>query len=83
MDVRFDAGAAEKLLQQMDRYCSGIQKETKELLSVLKNPGEWQDNQMRAFQANINELVADLNRALSLESEYMRTYHQRVMELRR
>lgn len=82
MDVKFDAGAAERLLQQMDKYCSGIQKETRELLSVLKNPGEWQDNQMRAFHTNINELAKDLNQVLALESEYMRTYHQRVMELR-
>lgn len=82
MDVRFDAGAAERLIQQMDKYCSGIQKETMELLAVLKDPGEWQDNQMRAFQINISELAKELDQALALESEYMRTYHQRVMELR-
>ncbi len=82
MDVRFDAGAAEELIHQMDKYCSGIQKETKELLAVMKNPGDWQDNQTRAFQTNINALAKDLNQALALESKYMRTYHQRVMELR-
>ena len=82
MDVKFDANAAERLLWEMDKYCSGIQKETRELLSVLKNPGEWRDNQMRAFQTNINELAKDLNQALALESEYMRMYCQRVMELR-
>lgn len=82
MDIRFDVGAAERLIQQMDKYCSGIQKETRELLTVLKNPGEWQDNQMRAFETNINELAKDLNQALSLESEFMRTYYQRVAALR-
>ena len=82
MDVKFDANAAERLLWQMDKYCSGIQRETRELKSVLKNSGEWQDNQMRAFQTNIDELAKDLNQALTLESEYMRTYYQRVMELR-
>ena len=82
MDVIFDANAAEKLIQEMDRYCSGMQKEAKELLSILKDPSKWEDDQMRAFQNNINELAKDLNLALSLESEYMRTYHQRVMELR-
>ena len=35
MDVRFNADAAERLLQQMDVYCSGIQKETKELLATI------------------------------------------------
>ena len=82
MDVRFNADAAERLLQQMDLYCSGIQKETKELLATLKSSSDWDDNQMKAFHANIIELAKDLNKALTLEGEYMRTYYQRVKELR-
>ena len=82
MDIRFDASTADRLLQQMDIYCSGIQKETKDLLSILKNSGQWNDNQMLAFQANITELAKDLNQALILEGDYMRTYYQRVQELR-
>ncbi len=82
MDVKFDAVVAEKLIRQMDKYCMGIQKEAKDLLAVMKSPGDWQDNQMRAFQTNIYEIAKDLNQALALESEYMRTFHQRVMELR-
>ena len=82
MDIKFDASAADRLLHQMDIYCSGIQKETKDLLSILKNSGQWNDNQMLAFQANITELAKDLNQALILEGDYMRTYYQRVQELR-
>ena len=82
MGIKFDASAADRLLQQMDIYCSGIQKETKDLLSILKNSGQWNDNQMLAFQANITELAKDLNQALILEGDYMRTYYQRVQELR-
>ena len=82
MDVWFNADAAERLLQQMDLYCSGIQKETKELLASLKSSSDWDDNQMKAFHANITELARDLNKALMLEGEYMRTYYQRVKELR-
>lgn len=82
MDVKFDSNAAERLLVQMNTYCSGIQKETIDLLAVMKDPGDWQDNQMRAFQANIDELSNDLRRALELESEYMRTFKQRIMELK-
>lgn len=82
MDIKFDARAAERLLQQMDLYCSGIQKETKDLLVILKNSGQWDDNQMKAFQANITEIAKDLNQALILEGDYMRTYYQRVQELR-
>ena len=82
MDVRFNAAAAEQLLHQMDKYCSGIQKETRDLLAILKTPGQWNDNQKIAFQASIAELAKDLNQALVLEGEYMRTYYQRVQELR-
>lgn len=82
MDIKFDAPAAERLLQQMDTYCTGIQKETKDLLAILKNYGQWNDNQMKAFQANITDIAKDLNQALILEGDYMRTYYQRVQELR-
>ncbi len=82
MDIKFDAAAAERLLQQMDKYCTGIQKETKDLLAILKNSGQWNDNQMIAFQANITDIAKDLNQALILEGDYMRTYYQRVQELR-
>lgn len=82
MDVKFNAVAAEQLIQQMGIYCSGIQNETRSVLEVLKDSGEWNDNQMKAFQNNMMELAEDLNKALSLESEYMRIFHQRVKELR-
>ena len=82
MDIKFDARVAERLLQQMDIYCTGIQKETKDLLAILRNSEQWNDNQMDAFQANITALAEDLNQALNLEGEYMRTYYQRVQELR-
>ena len=82
MDVRFDTNAAEQLIREMDKYCSGVQKEMKKLLLILNDSGEWKDNQMRAFQTNIRELATDLNQALSFESEYMRTYQKRVLELR-
>lgn len=82
MDIKFDAHAAERLLQQMDIYCSGIQKEAKDLLAIMRNSGQWNDNQMKAFQANITEIAKDLNQALILEGDYMRTYYQRVQELK-
>ncbi|MCI8663047.1 MAG: hypothetical protein HFG69_07305 [Hungatella sp.] len=82
MNIKFDAVAAERLIRQMDKYCFGIQKEAKDLLAVIKSPGDWQDNQMKAFQTNINEIAKDLNQALALESEYMRIFDQRVKELK-
>lgn len=81
-DVRFDASAAEQLIYQMDLYCTGVQTEAKDLLSVLNESGDWKDNQMEAFHRNMIALASDLDRALKLESEYMRTYHQRVRELK-
>lgn len=82
MDIKFDVSAAERLLQQMDVYCSAIQRNAKDLLATLNNSSEWNDNQMKAFQANINNLAKDLNQALILEGEYMLTFYQRVREFR-
>lgn len=82
MDVRFDANAAEQLLRQMNKYCSGVQREAKELLSLIDVSGQWNDNQRKAFQANIRELAKDLNETLSLEADYMETFYKRVKELR-
>lgn len=82
MNIRFDASEAEKLLKEMKKYCSAMQKEARDLLSVLDSQKGWQDNQMIAFQANINELAKDLNQALLIESDYMRTFYLRIMELR-
>lgn len=82
MDVKFDANAANQLIDQMNTYCSGIMQETKELMSIMNNSYEWDDNQTKAFKNNVGELAKDLKSALALESEYMRTFHQRVTELR-
>ena len=82
MDIKFDAAAAEQLIKQMDKYCRGVQKETRDLLDMMKSSGGWNDNQKKAFESNINELAGDLNQALRLEADYMKTYDQRVRELR-
>lgn len=82
MSVTFDARAAEQLIQQMSRYCSGVHKETRALLDVTKDNVDWNDNQAKAFQANVMELAKDLNKVLFLESEYLKTYQERVRELK-
>ena len=82
MDIKFDAAAAEQLIKQMDKYCRGVQKETRDLLDIMKTSSGWNDNQKKAFESNINELAGDLNQALRMEADYMKTYDQRVRELR-
>lgn len=82
MDIKFDVTAAEQLIKQMDKYCRGVQKETRDLLDIMNTSGGWDDNQKKAFESNINELAGDLNQALRMEADYMKTYDQRVRELR-
>ena len=82
MEIKFDSGAAEWLIAQMDKYCNGIVYEARSLLEILNNSGEWDDLQKKAFQSNLQVLAQDLNKALRLESEYMNTFSQRVKELR-
>ncbi len=81
-EIRFDAGAAERMISEMNAYCTGVQKETRDVLSILNSSDTWNDRQTKAFQANMSEIAKDLNQALRHEADYMRTYHQRVQELR-
>lgn len=82
MDIKFDAYAAEELLKQMDIYCRGVMNETRALLNTVRKTDGWNDLQKDSFRNNVEELARDLNSALSLESDYMRTFHERVTELR-
>lgn len=82
MDVKFDANAANQLISQMNNYCAGIMQENRGLMEIMNSTPEWNDNQTKAFKNNLMELSKDLKTALSLESEYMKTFKQRVNELR-
>ena len=82
MDVKFDANAANQLINQMNNYCAGIMQETRGLMEIMNSTPEWNDNQTKAFKNNLMELSKDLKTALSFESEYMKTFKQRVNELR-
>lgn len=81
-EILFDSGAAERLLTEMNVYCTGVQKETREILSMLKSADLWNDRQTKAFGINMSEIAKDLNQTLRLEGDYMRTFHERVQELR-
>ena len=83
MSVKFDAAAAEKLIEQMDNFCLSIQHEATEMLDILERSGDWDDIQHRVFHDNIMEISQDLVKALKLQSDYMQVFSERVAELRR
>lgn len=82
MDVKFDLQSATQLIKQMDKYCSSIINDTKEILRIVDSLNGWDDNQRDAFETNLEYLKSDLNIALKMEIDYMKTYEQRVKELR-
>ena len=82
MDVKFDLQSATQLIKQMDKYCSSIINDTKEISRIVNSLNGWDDNQRDAFETNLKYLKADLNIALKMEIDYMKTYEQRVKELR-
>lgn len=82
MDVKFNAETAMSLIKEMDRYCRDISRDTSELINVLNFSGEWNDDQMKQFYESIMGIGNDLNKALSLQSEYMNVFLERVNELR-
>lgn len=81
-DVRFDATVAERLINDMYGCCINIRNESEDLKDIVCNSDDWNDNQRKAFENNIYELVDDLRNAISIELEYMETFRQRVFELR-
>ena len=81
MDVIFDKNAAEELISQMGMYCTDIVKESRDILDMLNSSDSWKDRQRSAFQNNMEVLSKDMEKVLTLESDYMRTFIQRVKEL--
>ncbi len=81
MDIRFDNSEAEKLVMQMDKYCSGVCKEARELKSIIDEKTEWNDNQMKAFCANMDVIINELNVIVKQEEEYMGIFRQKINEL--
>ena len=81
-EIKFDAGTAEQMISEMNAYCIGIQKETRDVLSIMTLKETWNDRQAKAFEANISSIAKDLNLALRHEGDYLRIYNQRVQELR-
>ena len=82
MSVKFDAAAAEKLIEQMDIFCSSIQRDAVDILDILEISGNWDDDQYHNFHDNIMAINQDLVRALNTQSEYMQIFMDRVTELR-
>lgn len=82
MSVKFDAAAAEKLIEQMNIFCSSVERDAVDILDLLELFGSWDDLQYQNFHNNIMELNKDLLHALTLQSEYLQLFQQRVNELR-
>ena len=82
MDVKFNADAAEKLIDSMDQYCLKIHAAAVDSLDILNYSDKWCDSRKDIFQRNINEVCEDLQKALILESEYMKIFIEKVNELR-
>ena len=82
MGVRFDAVAAETLVQQMEEYCQAMSQEGAELLDILECTGEWKDIQAQSFSDHVMKISKDLVKELENYSNYMEIYKSRIAELR-
>lgn len=81
MAVRFDAHAAEAMIERINNSCSEIEREAYNMMEIVQGIGGWDDDQKQAFINSIHVIAEDLNKVLALESDYMRLYDQRVREL--
>ena len=81
MDILFDNTEAEKLVMQMDKYCTGVSKESRELKNIINEKAEWNDNQRRAFRSNIEVIMKELNVIIKQQDEYMGIFKQKIKDL--
>lgn len=81
MDILFDKLVAVQLMSKINGCCNSMVKDTRELMTLLKQADTWNDYQKQAFESNVIEIAKDLNQALKQEDEYIKTYNQRVQEL--
>jgi len=79
--TKFDIEAAKEMIEQMKQYCYSIQDNGVKLYNLPQNYPEWNDPQTDSFGRSMDELVNQLNRILTFQSEYLNTYNQRVEEL--
>ena len=82
MEIKFDANVAEKLIKQMDEYCTIMNQETINLLETLNLSGQWDDSQKIVFQDDVVDISKGLGKALQMQTEYMQIFQERVRELR-
>lgn len=81
-EIKFNALAAEKLVQEMEVYCQNMSKEGGELLDLLETMGEWNDMQSQLFSEYIMEISKMLVKALGNYCTYMDIFSMRIAELR-
>ncbi len=82
MEVKFSVEEANRLIKSMDSYCREVQQSARNLYDILHHSGEWNDAQMKAFDENMSALGKDLEQVLKFEGDYLRTFYQRIQELR-
>lgn len=82
MDVKFDLNSAQQLISSMCNYCNSIQQDAVDVLKLIDSSPQWKDQQHQHFCDSVRLICSDLDKALRLESDYLKVYQERVKELR-
>ena len=81
MSIKFDLYAAERLIKEMDLYCTFLAQDVRELIRATNTYDLWNDKQKEAFKNNVTLIVSDLNSSLHFQGEYMDEFQKSVNEL--
>lgn len=83
MEIKFDTKAAEELIRNMNSYCVDIVQQRKKLIEIMNNVNSsWDDYQSKAFDNHMRDIIEELNECLNNESEFMKIYQEKIIQLR-
>ncbi|MBR2295271.1 MAG: hypothetical protein IJ869_05875 [Clostridiales bacterium] len=81
MPTLYNSENAKELLRSMDKYCSEIQKNARDLLALTEEKNEWDDPQSMLFRDCTIEICHGLETSLQKQSDYMSLFKTRIDEL--
>lgn len=81
MNILFDAGEANKLVDQMYDFCEKIESDAINVLKSLNDVSNWNDNKKDVFEKDIYDILVNLEGITKRQRQYADTFKEKIKEL--
>lgn len=81
MNILFDAGEANKLVDQMYDFCEKIESDAINVLKSLNDVSNWNDNKKDVFEKDIYDILVNLGEITKRQRQYADTFKEKIKEL--